>query len=254
METRTRFAIGGVSTVVASVAVVCAVALTNSVALADSRRRSGEPQSCGRALGCCDHACRRSRHRCSPCRGDAVSGAERSDAARSAGSEHTRRRRPGCQTCTAVHRRDRGRSAAGGARRSCDGRRGGRRITRLWFVAACCGTGRRRPVWSQEPPRRLDHAARGKAADRHQRAERRSDASIQDFREQRTTAPTGRRRPIWVGRSINRAIPQTDAIDRWPASPARPFTAPGVPQHRGLLRAGRASLPAVAGAPRRSTM
>ena len=36
MESRTRFAIGGVSTVVASVAVVCAVALTNSVALADT--------------------------------------------------------------------------------------------------------------------------------------------------------------------------------------------------------------------------
>ena len=36
MESRTRFAIGGVSTVVASVAVVCAVALTNSVALADA--------------------------------------------------------------------------------------------------------------------------------------------------------------------------------------------------------------------------
>jgi hypothetical protein len=35
VESRTRFAIGGVSTVVASVAVVCAVALTNSVALAD---------------------------------------------------------------------------------------------------------------------------------------------------------------------------------------------------------------------------
>lgn len=37
MESRTRFAIGGASTVVASVAVVCAVALTNSIALADSR-------------------------------------------------------------------------------------------------------------------------------------------------------------------------------------------------------------------------
>ena len=36
MESRTRFAIGGMSTVVVSVAVVCAVALTNSVALADS--------------------------------------------------------------------------------------------------------------------------------------------------------------------------------------------------------------------------
>jgi hypothetical protein len=36
VESRTRFAIGGVSTVVASVAVVCAVALTNSVALADA--------------------------------------------------------------------------------------------------------------------------------------------------------------------------------------------------------------------------
>ncbi len=36
MESRTRFAIGGMSTVVASVAVVCAVALTNSVALAES--------------------------------------------------------------------------------------------------------------------------------------------------------------------------------------------------------------------------
>ncbi|QKJ19062.1 hypothetical protein [Microbacterium hominis] len=37
MEPRTRFAIGGAATVVASVAVVCAVALTNSVALADTR-------------------------------------------------------------------------------------------------------------------------------------------------------------------------------------------------------------------------
>jgi len=36
VESRTRFAIGGMSTVVASVAVVCAVALTNSIALADS--------------------------------------------------------------------------------------------------------------------------------------------------------------------------------------------------------------------------
>jgi hypothetical protein len=36
VESRTRYAIGGVSTVIASVAVVCAVALTNSVALADS--------------------------------------------------------------------------------------------------------------------------------------------------------------------------------------------------------------------------
>jgi hypothetical protein len=36
VESRTRFAMGGMSTVVASVAVVCAVALTNSVALADS--------------------------------------------------------------------------------------------------------------------------------------------------------------------------------------------------------------------------
>src|SRR6478735_2426084 len=36
LDSRTRFAIGGVSTVVASVAVVCAVALTNSVALVDS--------------------------------------------------------------------------------------------------------------------------------------------------------------------------------------------------------------------------
>ena len=37
MESRTRYAIGGMSTVIASVAVVCAVALTNSVALAESR-------------------------------------------------------------------------------------------------------------------------------------------------------------------------------------------------------------------------
>ncbi len=36
VESRTRYAIGGMSTVIASVAVVCAVALTNSVALADS--------------------------------------------------------------------------------------------------------------------------------------------------------------------------------------------------------------------------
>ena len=36
MESRTRYAIGGMSTVIASVAVVCAVALTNSVALTDS--------------------------------------------------------------------------------------------------------------------------------------------------------------------------------------------------------------------------
>jgi hypothetical protein len=36
VESRTRYAIGGVSTVVASVAVVCAVALTNSVAMADA--------------------------------------------------------------------------------------------------------------------------------------------------------------------------------------------------------------------------
>lgn len=36
MESRTRFAIGGVSTVAASVAVICAVALTNSLALSDA--------------------------------------------------------------------------------------------------------------------------------------------------------------------------------------------------------------------------
>jgi hypothetical protein len=36
VESRTRFAIGGMSTVVASVAVICAVALTNTVALSDS--------------------------------------------------------------------------------------------------------------------------------------------------------------------------------------------------------------------------
>ena len=64
MDSRTRFAIGGVSTVVASVAVVCAVALTNSVALADTAgapvgrqpdrralavrlRRSGRPGALG---------------------------------------------------------------------------------------------------------------------------------------------------------------------------------------------------------------
>ncbi|GAA1993051.1 hypothetical protein [Microbacterium pumilum] len=36
MDSTTRFAVGGMATVVASVAVVCLVALTNSVALADS--------------------------------------------------------------------------------------------------------------------------------------------------------------------------------------------------------------------------
>ena len=36
MEGRTRLAIGGMSTVAASVAVICAVALTNSMSLSDS--------------------------------------------------------------------------------------------------------------------------------------------------------------------------------------------------------------------------
>jgi hypothetical protein len=44
LDSRTRFAIGGVSTVVASVAVVCAVALTNSVALIDT---AGAPLKVG---------------------------------------------------------------------------------------------------------------------------------------------------------------------------------------------------------------
>ena len=46
MESRTRLAIGGMATVAASVAVVCAVAMTTSVALADVRgahRRAPDP-------------------------------------------------------------------------------------------------------------------------------------------------------------------------------------------------------------------
>src|SRR3954463_955356 len=57
-----------------------------------------------------------------------------------------------------------------------------------------------------------------------------------------------------VRRRINRAFPQTDAIDRWPASPARPLPSPRCPPAPGASScavayrapAGARSLPAVA--------
>ena len=209
VESRTRLAIGGMATVAASVAVVCAVAMTNSVALADAAGApvGADPVVVPLRAPRRASPTRRARRRARRCR------------RRPRRSSPRRCRRPSPRTSPRLAIRP----ARGGRALGGDGGPARRRGAGIRFVGRrvragpSSGAGRR-------PRRRLDRRARGEARARSRehigsdRAGSPNDAGAglrtesQDFRASGHSVRTRHlgRRP--VRRESNRAFPQADAI------------------------------------------